>query len=101
MFQEVYRYHFPTELPMAEVEATLALAFLGAEALHGESQVALETGHAWDADRLRCVIDATTPVGRSVCCLFTGYLRRQFGSQAFTVERLSPPVAAPGSAGAA
>jgi hypothetical protein len=89
MNSELYRYQFPASLPLDEIEATLALAFVGAEALHGESQVALDGGHLFDVEQRCCVIDASTAVGKTVSCLFTGFLRCQFGFGACRVERLA------------
>src|SRR5262245_54287013 len=88
MKSEVYRYRFAAHVSSEQVEATLMLAVLGAEALHGESQVALDADHAWDADHRTCILDATTHVGRHINQLFIGFLRREFGDDAFSVERI-------------
>lgn len=83
-----YRYVFTPSVPPEEVEASLLLALFAAEALHGEAQVQLDAGHAFDAERRACVIDAGTEVGRDLNRLFVGFLRREFGEDAFTVERV-------------
>lgn len=83
-----YRYSFPPEVPVAEVEATLLLALWGAESLHGEAQVRLDATHYLDSAQRICVIDAATPVGRDLNFLFVGYLRREFGNDAFQVARV-------------
>jgi hypothetical protein len=88
MTRDIYRYSFPPPVPLDEVEATLLLALWGAESLHGESQVRLDATHLLDRDRRACVIDAGTPAGRDVNRLFVGYARREFGDDAFRVERL-------------
>jgi hypothetical protein len=85
---EVYRYSFPPPVPLDEIEATLLLALWGAESLYGESQVRLDATHLLDRDRRACVIDAGTPVGRDVNRLFVGFVRREFGDDAFRVERV-------------
>jgi hypothetical protein len=95
----IYRYTFVPEVPVEEVEASLVLSVFAAESLHGESQVRLDAAHAFDAAGRTCVIDAGTAVGRDLNCLFVGFLRREFGEQAFRVERLggaarTPEVAA-------
>src|SRR5687768_16779156 len=88
MSKELYRYSFPPQVPVEEIEATLLLALWGAESLHGEAQVRLDATHFLDADRRACVIDAGTPVGRDVNRLFVGFVRREFGDGAFRVERV-------------
>jgi hypothetical protein len=84
----VYRFTFPDPVPIEEVEVSLLLAVVGVQSLHGESRVRLDAGHLFDAEQRRCVIDATTVVGRDLNRLFVGFLRRQFGEDAFKVDRL-------------
>ncbi len=88
MTKELYRYVFTPDAPIEEVEASLLLAILATESLHGESQVRLDVAHYLDLTKRACVIDAGTPVGRDLNCLFTGFLNREFGPDAFTVERV-------------
>lgn len=87
MTKELYRYSFPPHVPVEDIEATLLLALWGTESLHGESQVRLDAAHFLDPERRACVIDASTPVGRTVNRLFVGFLRREFGPDSFRVER--------------
>ncbi len=89
MSRASYRYCFRPNVEMDDVESSLALAILGAEALHGETETRLNAAHAFDAKRFSCVIGASTKVGRSLNRLFLGYLRREFGDDAFTVSRVS------------
>ena len=94
MANEQYRYVFtPSALP-EEVEASLLLALFAVESLHGEDQVRLDAAHYLDPDGRACVIDAGTEVGRDLNRVFTGFLRREFGADAFTVERLGDASAA-------
>jgi hypothetical protein len=88
MTHDIYRYSFDAEVPTEEVEASLLLAILATEGLHGEAQVRLDAGHCFDAALRRCVIDAGTAVGRDLNKLFTNFLRREFGEDSFQVERL-------------
>ncbi len=94
MDRPVYRFTFSPEVSLEEVEATLVLAFFSAEALHGEAQVRLDGRHTFDAATRQCVIEAGTEVGRTVCRLFTSYLRRELQDDQFRAERLLEPVAA-------
>ncbi len=89
MAPDVYRYAFSVDVPVAEIEASLLLAILATESLHGEVQVRLDAAHYFNADQRACVIDASTPVGRDVNRLFVGFLRREFGEDAFSVERIN------------
>lgn len=85
----IYRYKFHRYVPLEDVEATLLLALMSAESLHGEAQVRLDAAHFLDSDRSTCVIDAGTPVGCDLNRLFVGFIRREFGVDAFTVERVN------------
>ena len=86
MSREIFRYSFDSSVEIAEVEASLLLALLAAESLHGESQVRLEASHALDADCRTCVIDASGSVGRDLNRLFVGFVRREFGEDSFSVS---------------
>lgn len=86
---ERYRYRFAKSVSLEEVESTLLLAIMGTESLHGEAQVRLEAAHFLDKGRRSCVIDAGTPVGRDINRLFVGFVNREFGVDAYSVERVS------------
>jgi hypothetical protein len=85
----VYRYEFQERIALAQVEESIALAILAAEGVHGETQVRLDAGYYLDESRRTCVVDATTAVGETVARVFTGFLRREFGEEAFRVERVA------------
>jgi hypothetical protein len=85
---DVYRYEFDEAIPAAEVETTLVLSLFAVEALHGESQVRLDAGHAFDAKKRLVVIDASTAVGRDLNRVFIGFVTREFGAGSFRVERV-------------
>jgi hypothetical protein len=99
MTKTLYRYYFDQDVPVEEIETTLLLAVLAAESLHGESQTRLDAGHAFDAEKRTCVIDGQTSVGRDLNRLFVGFLRLEFGEDAFRVERVAPEVPVPAGAG--
>jgi hypothetical protein len=88
MNHDLYRFRFGPEVSMEEIETTMLLALLAAEALHGEAQVRLDAGHYLDTAQRACVIDGGTEVGRDLNRLFVGFLRREFGADAFQVERV-------------
>jgi len=88
MTQELYRYTFKPDVRLEDLEASLLLAILGAESLHGEAQTRLDAAHFFDLDQRACVIDASTPVGRDINRLFVGFVSREFGDSAFEVRRV-------------
>ncbi len=88
MIKDVYRYGFQPQVPLEEVVASLLLALMATESLHGEAQVRLDAAHYLDPIQRACVIEAGTPVGRDINRLFVGFLRREFGEDAFQVERV-------------
>ena len=90
MPKEVYRYTFKPNTSLEDLEASLLLAILATESLHGEAQVRLDAAHAVDVEKRSCVVDASTPVGRDLNRLFTGFVSREFGADAFNVERIEP-----------
>jgi hypothetical protein len=93
-----YRYTFAADVPSEDVESTLLLALLAVESLHGEADVRLDAGHVFDAEGRCCVIEAGTAVGRDLCRLFTGFLRREFGDYRFRVEPAEVPANTPAHA---
>jgi hypothetical protein len=88
MTKDLYRYTFTEVVPIEEIEASLLLAVMATESLHGESQARLDVAHYLDPAKRACVIDAATPVGVDLNRLFTGFIGREFGPDAFTVERI-------------
>jgi len=87
MSRLVYRYRFAEDVAIEDVEASLILAIFAAEALHGEAETRLDASHYLDPTARTCVIDGGTPVGRDLNRLFVGFLRREFGDDAFRVRR--------------
>jgi hypothetical protein len=90
MDRNVHRYQFEKGVAMQEVEESLLLAILAAECLHGESRVRLDASYSLSEGKRAAVIDASTQVGQDICRIFTGFAIREFGEDAFQVERLEP-----------
>jgi hypothetical protein len=95
MTKDLYRYTFTEVVPIEDIESALLLAILAAESLHGESQVRLDAAHFFEPAKRACVIEAGTPVGRDFNRLFTGFVGREFGPDAFRVERVEAVSEAP------
>ena len=96
MNRELYRYNFDSEVPIRDVEESLLLAVLATECLHGRSLVRLDACFCLDSKKRSCVVDAATEVGRAITRIFTGFLSREFGEEAFRVKRVGEaPVVRP------
>jgi hypothetical protein len=87
MESQVYRYRFAESLDIAEVQATVTLALLATESLHGESRVRLEMRHGFDAEHRTCNVEAAGEVGRDFNRLLSGLVSKEFGRDSFQVER--------------
>lgn len=90
-----FRYRFGDSVESSEVEASLLLARWAVEALHGESLVRLEAAYSIDPPTRTCVINADGEAGRNLNTIFLGLLEREFGADAFDVERVQTAEAAP------
>ncbi|MCH8840952.1 MAG: hypothetical protein IH831_09845 [Planctomycetes bacterium] len=90
MHGQVFSYQFSPSLDIVDVEATVTLAILATESLHGESRVKLEAPHTFDAKNRTCTIEASSEVGRDLNRLFLGFVSREFGRDSFQVERVAP-----------
>jgi len=88
MAREMVRYSFSQAVAPREIEETLLLAVLATECLHGVSRVRLDASYWLDAPSRRCVVDASRAVGHTLNRLFTGLAAKEFGEDAFTVERI-------------
>ena len=98
MPKEVYRYRFMDDVDLEDLESTLTLTVMAVESLHGESQTRLDVSHLLDSETRTCVVDASTLAGRDFNRLLVGFLQREFGDDAFEVERVdrsAQPVAEP------
>jgi hypothetical protein len=91
---KAYQYQFRPGFGMRDVEETLLLAFLAAEAVFGEARVRLDGGYTSDRNGRLLTVDASTAVGQAVAAVFTAYVIREFGRDSFTVRRLVAEVAA-------
>lgn len=95
----LYRYLFRPEVPKREVEASLLLAIIAVEGLHGEAQTRLDARLALGNPFSACVIDTSTAVGRDLALIFTAFLRREFGEDSFRIDHVQPvPAATPEAA---
>lgn len=87
----VYRFTFPDHIRQEDVQAAMVLALFGLESLYGQARIRLDAAHCFDADKMTCVVDASTEVGVDLSRLFTGFLIRDLGDDGFRVERITKP----------
>jgi hypothetical protein len=78
-------FTFSPGVPLPEAEATLRLAVLAVESLHGADRMQLELHVRVERAERRFVIDTATDVGRTLAVIFSGYARREFGEDAVRV----------------
>jgi hypothetical protein len=94
MKQAVYRYKMTEDISFKELERTLMMAVVAAEALHGRSAVRLGVSFCLDEKERWCIVDATTDVGLDLARIFTGFLAEEFGDEAFKVTGTGMPKSA-------
>jgi UDP-N-acetylglucosamine:LPS N-acetylglucosamine transferase len=87
MPREVYRYAFNPDVPFDDVLATLDLALIAVESLHGESRSRLDARFTHDRAKRAVVIDASTNVGQALNQVFVGYAQREYGESSLVVTR--------------
>jgi hypothetical protein len=87
MSRDIYRYTFDERNSMDEIRDSLFLAIFSAEGIHGEAQVRLDAAFRLDEAKRACALDGSTAVGQTIARVFTWLLTREFGEDAFTVER--------------
>jgi hypothetical protein len=88
MLREVFRYSFPSEVALNDVVSTMELAVLAVGSLHGDAQVRLDIRHFLDRAKRKCLVDATSQVGRDFNRIFAGFLMEEYGADGFEVERV-------------
>jgi len=83
----VYKYEFAKYVPINDIEDTLMVAALAAEALHGRAAMKLDASFRLNKKARVCVIDAETPVGCDIARIFTTFIVKGYGEPALSVER--------------
>lgn len=89
MIRDAYQYNFDKTVDIAETEATLLVAMIATEGLHGTSAVRMHGRYQFDPKRRVCEIDASSEVGQDLNRIYLQFLNREFGPRSFTVERVS------------
>jgi hypothetical protein len=81
------KFVFRPGVSLENAEESLLLAVLAAEGIHGRSRVRLDATFRLRRDKRTCIVDVGTQVGRHIAQIFTGFLAREFGEQAYRVRR--------------
>ena len=95
MTNGVFHFSFTTDVSLDEAEMTLQLATFAVEGLFGTTRVRLDFGYHVDADHRMVIVDGSKEVEATVVQVFAGLLLREFGEDAFRVERVSSPTHQP------
>lgn len=86
-----FQYCFHKSVEMAEAEATLLVAMIAVEGLHGSSAVRMHGRYNFEPKQRMCEIDAGSAVGCDLNRIYVGFLQREFGPAAFTVQQANIP----------
>ncbi|MEX2388093.1 MAG: hypothetical protein WD534_09455 [Phycisphaeraceae bacterium] len=84
-----YRYIFDRGVCFSEVCDTLHMALLAVTSMHGQTRVRLECAFECDEPAHAVVIDAASELGRQLNEIFSGFVAREFGDDAFVIQRPS------------
>ena len=84
----VYKYRFTRRVPMNDVEDSLFMAALAAEALHGRAAMKLDAYFRLDKKTRICVVDAETQVGCDIAKMLSTFISKGYGDSAFRVMRM-------------
>lgn len=87
MNRTIYHYQIKEGVPLDAVKDSLLLSVMAAESLYGRSRINLEARFRLEKASRVCMIEAGTKIGETIARVFTGLLIREFGEQAFKVER--------------
>jgi hypothetical protein len=83
----VYRYTFSKHIPVDDLEDSLMIAALAAEALHGRAAMKLDAYFCLDKKARTCVVDAETQIGSDIAKILSTFVTKGYGESSFKVER--------------
>jgi len=81
-------FRFGPHVRLSDAEMSLHLAMCAVEGLAGRAQVRLSAAYQVDPENHAIGVDASTGVGQMIARVFAGLLLREFGEDAFRVERV-------------
>ena len=86
MSSAAYRYKFNEGVDLLEAESTLHMSILAVEGLFGEARVRMDAAYSVDDTIRALIVDASTEVGQDLNAIFTAFIIREFGTDAFQVR---------------
>ncbi len=86
-----HRFEFNEDIDLEQAEQTLHLTLFGVEGLYGPARVRLEVCYELDATAHVITVSGATDVSEAVARVFTSFLSREFGEDAFRVRAVAPP----------
>ncbi len=87
MESKIYTYQFDKSLSVNAIKETLLLAVIGAEGIHGATQLKLDNPIKFEKQGRLVTLDASTNIGKAIARIFTNLLQRQFPENNFQVSR--------------
>lgn len=81
------QFQFDQGVSLIDVEMSLHLAMFAAEGLYGRARVRLEAKYTFNQQDHTLAVDMRTEVGAAIVRLFTGLLLREYGEDAFEIDR--------------
>jgi len=94
MITDGYVFRFRSAEALRQAAATLRLALVAAEGIHGEVRVRMDAAYATDPVLCAIAVDASTNVGQDVAGIFTALVGLVFGAMSFTVYPIGREVQA-------
>lgn len=95
MTGETYRFTFDESVPFEEAELSLQLAVIAGGGLYGEARVRMELAYDAQESARTIVIARNGEIDSAVVRIFTAFLTREFGDDAFVVRRSASPLSTP------
>ena len=92
MNKTIYHYQIKDGILLDAVKDSLLISIMAVESLFGRSRINLEARFRLEKMNRVCIIDVGTLIGETIARVFTGLLIREFGEQAFKVERMETSV---------
>ena len=82
----VYKFNFSKDIPVDDIEDSLMVAALAAEALHGRAAMKIDLMFQFNKKSRICVVDAETQVGCDIARILTTFITKGYGESSFDVE---------------
>lgn len=86
MTGDTYRFTFDETVPLEDAELSLQLAVIAAAGLYGESRVRMELAYDAQESARTIVIARNGEIDSAAVRIFTAFLTREFGDDAFSVR---------------